>query len=54
MTEPGFDDIAALWNEPDGTEQEDFVALARKARRQGQLLAYVDFVFAMLCWAALR
>ena len=48
MTEPGFDDLAALWNEPDGTEQEDSVALARKARRQGQLLAYVDFVFAML------
>jgi len=48
MTEPGFDDLAALWNEPDGAEQEDFAALARKARRQGKILAYVDFVFAML------
>jgi lysylphosphatidylglycerol synthetase-like protein (DUF2156 family) len=42
MREPGFDELADLWQRPDDQEQEVFEALARRARRHGRLLAYVD------------
>jgi hypothetical protein len=42
MREPGFEEFADLWDEPDAAEREAFEALARKARRQGRMLAYLD------------
>lgn len=45
MREPGFDEFADLWNEPGASDEEAFEQLARKARRQGRLGAYVDLAF---------
>jgi hypothetical protein len=44
MREPGFEDFVALWNEPEVTEQDVFEDVARKARFQGRVLAYMDIV----------
>jgi hypothetical protein len=46
MREPSFDEFADLWQEHD--PQEGFEGLARKARRQAKLQAYVDAAFALL------
>lgn len=42
MTDQEFDEFAALWQAPDPAEQEALQALARKVRRKGKLLSYVD------------
>src|ERR1700709_1088221 len=48
MREPGFDEFADLWQDPDDDAQDMFEALARRARRQGRLLAYMDIALAVL------
>jgi hypothetical protein len=48
MREPGFEEFADLWQDPDNAEQEAFEALARRARRQGRMLAYMDVTLAVL------
>lgn len=53
MTDHEFDEITALWNEPDVAEQAAFEAMARKARRKGRLLGYADIALAILVVAPL-
>lgn len=49
MREPGYEDFAALWNEPEDSERQAFEKMARKARLQGRLHAYGDaFVVIMI------
>ncbi|HEU0099794.1 MAG TPA: hypothetical protein VFQ67_13600 [Allosphingosinicella sp.] len=48
MREPGFEELADLWQDPDGGNREAFEAQARRARRKGRLLGYVDFAFVIL------
>ena len=48
MNDDEFDRLAALWNEPDPEEQAHFERLARRARRQGRLLAYADLAWFVL------
>jgi hypothetical protein len=48
MREPGFDELADLWQDPDGKEQEAFEALARRARRHGRLMAYGDLALGIV------
>ena len=48
MREPGFEDLADLWQDPDEGDREAFEALARRARRRGRLLGYADLGFALL------
>ena len=48
MTDKEFEELAALWNEPADEEQARFEAMARKARRQGRLLAYADYAWFVL------
>lgn len=48
MREPGFDDLADLWQDPDEGDREAFEALARRARRRGRLLGYVDLALVLL------
>jgi hypothetical protein len=48
MREPGFEEFADLWQDPDTAEQEAFEALARRARRQGRMLAYMDITLVVL------
>jgi hypothetical protein len=42
MTDPDLQGFADLWTEPDAAEQEAFEAMARKARRRGKVLAWLD------------
>ena len=52
MNRPDFDELAELWQgEPDAAELAQFEASARKARRHGKLLGYLDYAFAMLLLA---
>lgn len=53
MNKHEVDEFATLWIEPDPAEQEVFKSLARKARRKGRLLAYVDAAQAVLLVAPL-
>lgn len=53
MREPGFEELADLWQDPDDGDREAFEALARKARRRGRLLSYVDLAFVVLLVAPL-
>ena len=46
MREPGFDDLADLWQNPEEADREAFEALARRARRRGRALAYADWALA--------
>jgi UPF0716 family protein affecting phage T7 exclusion len=48
MTRPELDEFAALWHEPGAADPEDFEGMARRARRQGRLLAYADLAWAVL------
>jgi hypothetical protein len=48
MREPGFEDFAALWTDTEDSEQLAFEAVARKARFQGRLLAYIDVALAVM------
>lgn len=49
MNRPEFDEFAALWqDEPDPLEEARMQVYARKARRRGRLLGYLDFAFAAL------
>lgn len=48
MREPGFEDLADLWQESEEVNREVFEALARRARRKGRLLGYADFVLFLL------
>ena len=48
MNDTEFEELAALWNEPADEEQARFEAMARKARRQGRLLAYTDYAWFVL------
>lgn len=48
MNDQEFDQMVALWNEPDPEEQAHFERLARKARQQGRLLAYADLAWFVL------
>ena len=48
MNDHEFDQMVSLWNEPDPEEQARFEAIARKARRQGRLLAYADIALFVL------
>ncbi|MEA3037398.1 MAG: hypothetical protein QOH04_3200, partial [Sphingomonadales bacterium] len=48
MREPGFEDFAALWNEPEDREQQAFERMARKARLQGRLHAYGDAIVVVM------
>ncbi|MEA3009534.1 MAG: hypothetical protein QOJ91_1226 [Sphingomonadales bacterium] len=48
MREPGFEDLANLWQDPEDGNRELFEALARRARRKGRLLGYADFVLFLL------
>jgi hypothetical protein len=48
MREPGFEEYAELWQDPGGDEHEAFEALARRARRNGRLMAYGDVTLAIL------
>jgi hypothetical protein len=42
MREPGFEDLAELWQDGDEGDREVFEAMARRARRRGRLLGYAD------------
>jgi hypothetical protein len=42
MREPGFEELADLWQDREEGDREAFEALARKARRRGRLLGYAD------------
>jgi len=42
MREPGFEDLADLWQDWEEGDREAFEALARRARRRGRLLGYAD------------
>lgn len=42
MREPGFEDLADLWQDGEEGDREAFEALARRARRRGRLLGYAD------------
>lgn len=49
MTEPDFDDIARLWRQPPGPEEEQaFRALARRASFRARLLRHSDLGIALL------
>lgn len=48
MREPGFEDLADLWQDSEEGNREAFEAQARRARRKGRLLGYVDFAFALV------
>lgn len=44
MTDPDLQNLAELWKEADGGEQQQaFEAMARKARRRGRIFAWLDF-----------
>lgn len=48
MSEPQFDDIAALWKqEPDAEERRTFEALARRTGWRARLLRYLDIGLAL-------
>lgn len=42
MREPGFEDLADLWQDGEEGDREVFEAMARRARRRGRLLGYAD------------
>ncbi len=42
MREPGFEDLAELWQDGEEGDREVFEAMARRARRRGRLLGYAD------------
>jgi hypothetical protein len=48
MTDPELQELADLWQEADASEAAAFEAAARRARRQGRLLAYGDLAWAVL------
>ncbi|HYG46495.1 MAG TPA: hypothetical protein VD846_01005 [Allosphingosinicella sp.] len=48
MTDPELQELAELWRQPDAAEAEKFKTLARRARRQGRLLAYADWALALV------
>jgi UPF0716 family protein affecting phage T7 exclusion len=47
MTDPDLQELAALWQEPE-VRNTEFEKAARRARRQGKLLAYADLAFFFL------
>ncbi|HEX8125702.1 MAG TPA: hypothetical protein VF548_08985 [Allosphingosinicella sp.] len=54
MNGPEFDEFAALWQgDPDSLDQARMEAYARRARRRGKLLGYLDYAFAVLLIAIL-
>lgn len=48
MREPGFEDLADLWQDSEEGDREAFEALARRARRRGRLLGYADLGLILL------
>ena len=49
MSQGDLEDLAALWrDEPNAAEQEQLQQLARKARRRGRLVDYVDLAMVVL------
>ncbi|HEX8063423.1 MAG TPA: hypothetical protein VF535_09415 [Allosphingosinicella sp.] len=48
MREPGFEDLAELWQDSGEGDREVFEAMARRARRKGRLLGYADLAFVLL------
>jgi hypothetical protein len=48
MREPGFEDLAELWQDGEEGDREVFEAMARRARRRGRLLGYADIGFFVL------
>lgn len=53
MREPGFEDLADLWQDSEEGNREAFEAMARRARLKGRLLAYADFALLLLLLAGL-
>lgn len=54
MREPGFEDLADLWQDGEEGDREVFEAMARRARRRGRLLGYADLgLFVLLVGAVL-
>jgi hypothetical protein len=53
MREPGFEELAELWQDSDEGNREAFEALARRARRKGRLLGYADIAFFVLLFGGL-
>ena len=49
MNRPDLDEFAELWQaEPDPAEQAELEAYARRARRRGRLLSYIEYAFILL------
>jgi hypothetical protein len=48
MTDPDLQELAALWQEREDGEAVKFERMARRARRQGRLLAFADVALAIL------
>lgn len=48
MREPGFEELADLWQDREEGDPEAFEALARRARRKGRILGYADLGFILL------
>lgn len=48
MTDPDLQELAALWQEREEGEAAKFEQMARRARRQGRLLAWADVGLAVL------
>jgi hypothetical protein len=54
MNRPEFDEFAALWQgEPDPLEKAQMEAYARRARRRGRLLDYIDYAVAISLFAVM-
>jgi hypothetical protein len=48
MREPGFEELADLWQDRDDGNREAFEVLARRARLKGRLLGYADLALLIL------
>jgi hypothetical protein len=48
MREPGFDDLADLWQDTEEGDRQAFEAAARRARRKGRALGYADWALAVV------
>jgi len=53
MREPGFEELADLWQDREEGDAEAFEALARKARRRGRLLGYADLAMVVLLFGGI-
>jgi hypothetical protein len=53
MSEPGFENLADLWQDSEKGDREAFEALARRARRRGRLLGFADVAFFVLLFGGI-